>query len=353
MAVQRNDRVTIMIASPLEQEHAETIEAAFADRIEVIYRPDLLPPARYIADHDGNPNWSRTRDQQAEWLALLAQAEVLWDFPISDIGHPLDYAPCLKWVQTTSAGVGQLVKRLGIREGELVVTTASGIHAQPLAEFVMGALLYHVRQFDRLIADQREHRWDRFCSRGLAGQTMAIIGPGRIGREIARTAGAFGMRVWAMGRNNDPARAADLVVDRLYQRDDLHEMLSGTDCLVLSAPHTPETEGMIGQAEIDAMKPGAILINIARGAMVDELALLQALKDGRIAFAALDVFRSEPLPSDSPFWDLPNVLVSPHSASTVDTENARLVELFNRNLGHYLAGDTASMSPRLDIGRLY
>lgn len=130
-------------------------------------------------------------------------------------------------------------------------------------------------------------------------------------------------------------------------------MLAGADCVVLSAPHTPETEDMIGAAEIQAMRPGTVLINVARGQMVDEAALLQALRDGHLAFAALDVFRTEPLPTDSPFWDLPNVLVSPHSASTVDAENRLLVDTFIRNLGHYLEGDSASMEPRLDIARLY
>jgi phosphoglycerate dehydrogenase-like enzyme len=182
---------------------------------------------------------------------------------------------------------------------------------------------------------------------------MAIIGPGRIGREIARIARAFRMRVVAMGRDSDPSRAGSLGVDRLYSREQLHLMLAEADCLVVCAPLTPETEDLLGAAEFAALKPGAVFVNIGRGAIIDEHALLHGLSEGRIAFAALDVFREEPLPPDSPFWDMPNVLINPHSASTVATENAKITELFVHNLGHYLAGEFDQMSPMLDKQRLY
>ena len=130
-------------------------------------------------------------------------------------------------------------------------------------------------------------------------------------------------------------------------------MLAEADCLVVCAPLTPETEDLLEAAEFAALKPGAVFVNIGRGAIVDENALLRGLREGRIAFAALDVFRDEPLPPDSPFWDLPNVLINPHSASTVVTENSKLTELFIQNLGHYLAGELDQMSPILDKQRLY
>lgn len=347
------EHATILIASPLEPEYAERIATAWPERTDVIYRPDLLPPIRYPGDHDGDPAWQRTSAQQCEWEQLLTRATVLWDFPTDLIGHPLEVSPHLRWVQTSSAGVGQAVRRLGITPGELVITTASGVHAQPLAEFVFGALLYHTKRFGHLQSEQREHRWERFCARELSGATMAIIGPGRIGREVARLARAFGMHTIAMGRTNDPARAEQLGVDAIFDRHQLHEMLSQADCLVLCAPHTPETENMIGKAEIAAMRPGVVLVNIARGAMLDEGAMLSALRSGHIGFAALDVFRSEPLPDDSPLWDMPNVLVSPHSASTATSENGKLTDRFIENLGHFLAGDIESMQPQLDIARLY
>jgi phosphoglycerate dehydrogenase-like enzyme len=182
---------------------------------------------------------------------------------------------------------------------------------------------------------------------------MAIIGPGRIGREVAHVARTFRMRVVAMGRDNDPARASALGVDRLYARQDLPAMLSEADCLVVCAPQTPQTSDLLGAAEFAVLKPGAVFVNIGRGTIVDEVALLAALRDGRVGFAALDVFREEPLPPDSPFWDMPNVLINPHSASTVDTENAKLAERFIHNLEHFLAGDYARIEPVLDKQRLY
>jgi phosphoglycerate dehydrogenase-like enzyme len=346
------DRVVVMVTSPLESEYVERIASAFPDRIDLIFRPDLMPAPRYIADH-GDPAWRRNPAQEREWHQLLGQAEVLLDFPQQEPRPLLEWAPKLRWVQTTSAGVGPLVQRLGLQDSHLIVTTASGIHAQPLAEFVFAALLYHTKELGRLKEEQRAHQWHRFAGIELAGRTMAIIGPGRIGREIARIARAFRMRVVALGRDRDPARAESLGVDRLYGREELHHMVAEADCLVICAPLTPETEDLLGATEFAALKPGAVFVNIGRGAIVDETALLRGLREGRIAFAALDVFREEPLPPQSPFWDLPNVLINPHSASTVATENAKLTELFVRNLGHYLAGEVDQMSPILDKQRLY
>lgn len=347
------ERVVVVIGSPLEEEHAAAIAAAYPDAVAVVHRPDLLPPARFVADHGGDPAWRRTPAQEAAWRGVLRRAEVLWDFPHGESVNPLELAPGLRWVQTTSAGVGPTVERLGLRQSEVLVTTASGIHARPLAEFVFAVLLFHVKRLAFLQVEQRTHRWQRYCGSGLDGQTMAIIGPGRIGREVARLARCFGMTIWAMARQHDPARAATLGVDRLFARDALPEMLAGADCLVLCAPQTAETVGLIGAAELAAVKPGAVLINIARGAMIDEEALVAAVADGRVGFAALDVARTEPLPADSLLWDLPNVLISPHSASTVETENATLTERFIANLGHYLRGEPELMEPVLDKERLY
>jgi phosphoglycerate dehydrogenase-like enzyme len=346
------DKTVVMIASPLEAEHAARIASAFPDRVEPLYRPDLMPTTRYVGDH-GDPDFRRTPDQEREWHAMLARTEVLWDFPQHEQRPLLALAPRLRWVQTTSAGVGPLVHRLGLQDSDVIVTTASGIHAQPLAEFVFAALLFHSKEIGRLQEEQRLRRWNRFCGIELAGRTMAIVGPGRIGREVARLARAFRMRAVAMGRTSEPAQAATLGFDRLYPRDELPAMLAEADCLVVCAPQTPETENLLGEAEFAALKPGAVFVNIGRGTIVDEDALLAALGNGTVAFAALDVFREEPLPPDSPFWTLPNVLVNPHSASTVDTENAKLVERFIANLGHFLRGATGAMEPVLDKQRLY
>jgi len=233
----------------------------------------------------------------------------------------------------------------------VLVTTASGIHAGPLAEFVlMAALMFTKRAFHLLEAKERRE-FARFCAGELRGRTLAIVGPGKIGREIARLARAFGMTVSAMGRGRHTPEA--LGVDRVYTRPQLRALLAEADVVVLAAPHPPETENLLGAAELAAMKPTAILINVARGELVDEEALVAALAAGRLAGAALDVFRREPLPPDSPLWALPNVLLNPHSASTADSENAKLTALFCENLRHYLAGHPERMRNILDKGRLY
>ena len=342
----------VAICSPLEPEQVERIVAAYPERIEVRYRPDLLPRPRFGADH-GDPAWGRTPEQAAAWRAMLADAEVAWDFPTDGADGPLRLCPRLRWVQTTSAGVGPAARRHGLGEAGVVVTTASGIHAGPLAEFVFAALLYRVKEIPRLLDDKAARRWQKYCGGELRGQTLAIVGAGRIGREVARLGRAFGMTVWATARDDRPHRASELGVDRVWPRADLRAMLAGADATVLATPQTPETEGMIGGAEIAAMKPGASLVNIARGSVVDEVALLAALRDGRVGFAALDVFREEPLPPSSPFWSEPNVLIAPHSASTTWSENGRLVDVFLANLGFWLDGEIGRMVPRLDIDRGY
>ena len=348
-----SNRLVVMITSPLEAEHAERIAAIEPARVELIYRPELMPPPRYVADHNGPPDWRRGSAEQQAWFDLLARAEVLWDFATGDERGPFALSPGLRWVQTTSAGVGPYVKRLGVAESDLIVTTASGIHAGPLTEFVFAALLFHAKRLATLQAWQREQHWERYCAGELTGGTMAIVGPGRIGRRVAAVARAFGMTVWAMGRTGDEARAAERGVDRLFPRPHLREMLAGADCVVLCTPHTPETAGMIGSAEIAAMRPGVVLVNIARGSVIDEEAMIAALQTGRIGFAALDVFQTEPLPAASPLWTFPNVLINPHSASTAFSENERITDIFVRNLRCYIDGRFDEMSPLLDKQRGY
>ena len=348
-----SDPAVIMIASPLEPEHAEAIANVDPERTRVIYRPDLLPPVRYVADHHGIDGWKRSDADEAEWRSLLAQADVLWDFYIVPDASPLELSPRLAWVQTTSAGVGQMVRNLGLVDPDPIVTTASGVHKGPLTEFVFASLLYHIKHFAHLNEEKALHRWKRLATGDLAEMKLAVIGPGRIGAEVIRIGNAFGMRTRALGRSSRPERAAELGVERLYTHEQLHELLAWADCVVLATPHTDETEQLIDRAAIAAMKPGVILINIARGLVIDEGAMIEALGSGHIGFAALDVVHSEPLAPESPLWDLPNVLISPHSASTAYTENARILEIFVHNLRCYLDGDIAAMSPVLDKQRLY
>jgi phosphoglycerate dehydrogenase-like enzyme len=342
----------VLITSPLEPEYVAQIEEAFPGEIELIYRADMMPQTHYRGDHGHYPR-GLTGEKQQEWHDLLRRAEVLFDFPEYEDKPFTELCPLVRWVQTSSAGVGPMVRNMGLQDADLIVTTASGIHAQPLTEFAFAAILYHSKELGRLQNEQLERSWRRFSGRELAGTTLAIIGPGRIGQEVARIGKAFRMRVVAMGRQSDPARAEALGVDRLYPRSELHTMLGEADYLVLCAPHTPETDTIMDAAAFAAVKPGLGLVNIGRGALVDEDALLAALRDGRLAFAALDVFRTEPLPPQSPFWSQPNVLINPHSASTVDTENAKLTQRFIQNLRAYLDGRISDMGPVLDKKRLY
>ena len=197
----RERMLKVFISSPLEPEFVERMRAVAPEQVEILYEPDLLPPTRYVADHGGVPGFTRDAAQQARWDALLHQANVLWDFPAVPAGGPgiLQRVPDLRWVQTTSAGVGPLVKALGIDQTDVIVTTASGVHAEPLAEFAFMAMLIHVKELARIRRDQSNRHWERFCSDELSGKTLAIVGPGRIGRQVARIGKAFGMRVLAMG----------------------------------------------------------------------------------------------------------------------------------------------------------
>ncbi len=345
----------VFITSPLEAEHAARIKSVAGDRAEVIYDSDLFPPTRYQADHKGVDGFARTAEQEARWRAHLTCATILWDFPSGppERGGGLALAPHVRWVQTTSSGVGPMVHALGLADSDLIVTTARGVHADALAEFVMLCVLAHAKDLPRIIAGQRAHRWVRYCGRDLVGATLLVIGAGQVGARVGKAARAFGLRVLAVVNRKTPDRAAALNADAVYGPDELHHALGQADYVVLSTPHTPQTERLIDARAFAGMKPGVVLINIARGQVVDEEAMIDNLKSGHIAFAGLDVAMVEPLPDSSPLWDLPNVLISPHSASTAPSENGKIVDIFCRNLDAFLAGRTDRMINVLDKQRRY
>jgi len=217
-----------------------------------------------------------------------------------------------------------------------VLTTASGVHAQPLAEFCLMAILMFSKGLLRTLHDQANKHWQQYSVTDLAGRTLLIVGAGKIGQELARMAQALHMKVIGVKRSVAGVDPAALALDEVYALDSLPQLLPQAEYLVLITPHTPETERMIGAQELALLPDGAVLINIGRGALVDEPALIAALRAGRLGGAALDVFAQEPLPSDSPLWELPNVLVSPHSGGTSDRENERIVDLFCDNLRRWL-----------------
>ncbi|HSB79982.1 MAG TPA: D-2-hydroxyacid dehydrogenase [Candidatus Methylomirabilis sp.] len=326
---------TVLICSYLEPEHVERIRQV-DNRLVVIYEPVLLRPPRYAADHTGDPAVQRTPEQEQRWRGLLAQANILFDFDPTHRPDLPDLAPNARWVQATSAGIGQMVKTLGYdtRMPNTIFTTASGVHPRPLAEFVVMAMLVHYKGALHMIRQQGRKHWERYAGTDLLGRTLGIVGLGRVGAEIARMCRGLGMTV--IGSDVTPAPES---VDRYYDPAQLHTMLRQPDVLVVIVPHTPQTEKMIGGRELALLPRGAYFINIARGAVVDESALIEALRSGHLSGAALDVFAEEPLPPESPLWEMPNVLVSPHSASTSDRENGRITALFCDNLRRFLNGE--------------
>ncbi len=336
----------LLIASYLEPELVERIRSVDA-RLDVVYEPELMGKPRYPADHYNVPD--RSPADEERWRALLGRAQILFDFDFSHRQELPDLAPHVRWLQATSAGIGQTVKRYGYdrRMPDTVFTTASGVHARPLAEFVVMAMLAFDKGLLRILRNQAAKRWERYAGTDLEGRTLAVVGMGRIGNQVACTAAALGMRVLG----TDAQQVDCAAVERLYPLEQMDEMLRQAEYLVLAVPHTPETEKMIGERELALLPEGAMLINIARGMVVDEAALIAALQSGRLRCAALDVFEQEPLPVDSPLWAMENVLVSPHSASTSDRENGRIVELFCDNLRRYLAGEP--LRNVLDVERLY
>jgi glyoxylate/hydroxypyruvate reductase len=217
-----------------------------------------------------------------------------------------------------------------------VFTTAAGVHGSSLTEFVILALLYFCRDVPRLQRMQAAHHWQRHANAELAGRRVLVVGLGSVGRMIARRLAALDVEVWGM-RRSAPGTAPEGVA-RVLPFEGLAHALPDIDALVLACPLTEQTHRLIGAAELQALPSHAVLINIARGQVVDERALIEALASGRLNGAALDVVEQEPLPAESPLWDLPNILISPHSASTVERENQRIVELFIENLRRWLDG---------------
>ncbi len=277
--------VRIVITTPLEPDLVATI-AATDPRLDVIYPAELIATPRYPADH-ALPR-ADTPELQARWRALLAETEVLFDFGPSSLVNELARLPSLRWIQATSAGVGQFAARTGLTGSPVVLTTASGVHARPIAEFVLMAILMFAKDALRLAADQRAHRWERYASEEIAGTVVGIIGVGRIGQEIARLVRTLDARVVGTVRAPSGRRPEELFLDKLLPTERVDDLLPGVDYLVLCCPHTRETEGMISAARLATMKRRAVLINVARGAILDEPALVEALRAGRLRGAALD-----------------------------------------------------------------
>ncbi|HKK92249.1 MAG TPA: D-2-hydroxyacid dehydrogenase [Longimicrobiales bacterium] len=328
--------LNVLVCSYLEPEHLERIRAVDPS-VHVTFRPDLIRVPRYVADHIGEP-LERTVEQAQEWGELMAGADVLFDFDYADPGSLLREGRRVRWVQASSAGIGGFVQAFDLHRSDATFTTAAGVHARPLAEFVLFGMLAFANNYPQARRQQREARWQRFVGGEIEGATLAIVGLGSIGREVARLASLAGVRVIGTKRTTEGLSASDLGVDALYDWRDLHDMVGQADYVCLIAPQTPETAGMMDAAAFAAMKPGSVLINIGRGGLVVEEALVDALDRGPLAGAVLDVTPTEPLPDGHPLWSRDDVIVFPHSASTSVRENERLTKLFCDNLRSFQAG---------------
>lgn len=325
----------VLVCSYLEPELIDRIRAV--DRsIRVTFEPTLVAAPRYPCDHGGE-RFERDPEQRSAWTALLREADVLFDFDYLDPTSLLRDGERVRWVQATSAGIGQFVHHHALHTSQAVFTTAAGVHARPLAEFVLWGMLAFAKGYPTARRQQREGRWARFAGSELTGATLAVVGLGAVGREVARLAGLMGMRVLGSKRSIEGVDPASLCVERLYPSADIPAMAAQADYVCIATPHTPETIGLL-DAVLPTLREGSVLINIGRGSAVSEAPLLQALRDGPLRGAVLDVTPVEPLPEGHPLWSMDNVIVFPHSASTSTLENERLVDLFGDNLRRFMAG---------------
>ena len=275
-----------------------------------------------------------------EKMAPEAEVIVYSGLPgIASFAEVWGKAKKVRWVHSLSAGVEKILIPEFVASA-VPVTNARGVFKRSLAEFTVLGMLYFYKKVRRLVESQRKHHWDDFSVEWFPGKIMGVVGYGEIGRECATLAKALGVKIYAVRRRPELS-ANDPILDRVFQSHELKEMLGQVDVVVAAAPLTPETRHMLGEEEFRAMKPSAIVMNLGRGPVIDEAALIRALQEKQIAAAALDVFEHEPLPADSPLWDMENVLVSPHCTDrTRDPDWLELsAQKFVENFHHYLKGE--------------
>ena len=257
----------------------------------------------------------------------------------------------LKWIQNTGAGVEGLARIAEIAESDVTVTNTRGAHAATIAEHTFGFLLSLTRQLPQLLQAQREHNWARRIEGpqvGLTGLTLGVVGMGNIGRAIAKRGHAFDMNVIGVDVNEVPKPD---FVDELSLLDGLDDLMRRSDVVAVAAPITPETAGMVGPEQLRLLKPTAYLLVMSRGGIIDEDTLVQMLNEGQLAGAGLDVMATEPLPEDSPLWDTPNLLLTPHCSGSSSYTSAAGRSIFYENLRRYLAKEP--LTNLVDLKRGY
>ena len=291
------------------------------------------PPGIEAAEGDVRLRYAAGIEQLAA-SGADADAVYFWDGEREDLAAVWPSLERVRWIQTASAGVDGLLFP-GLVESDVVVTNARGVFDEPIAEWVIGMLLAFSTDTLTTLSLQRESRWEHRETRRLAGSRLVVVGPGPIGRAAARRARALGMEVSAVGRT---ARD-DADLGRVAQIERLHEELATADHVLNALPLAPGTAGLFDAAAFAAMPASATFVNVGRGATVDEPALIEALRTGGIAAAALDVFAEEPLPPESPLWSLSNVVVSPHMCGDHLVWEREVVAIFVENAGRWARGE--------------
>jgi phosphoglycerate dehydrogenase-like enzyme len=318
-----SDTITVLLAFRIDDESIERIKAV-DPRIRVLN-------AWQISGRD-EPD----AETRAQILRELGEADVILG-PNRMAMEYFDAAKQLKWFQSINAGIEHM-DRTGLLKRGFAVTTAAGLAAGPIAEYVIGTMVMLAKSLQLAVRAQEQREWQRLRTAELAGKTLGIVGLGEIGRETAKRAKAFEMRVIA-SRRSAAAGAADPDAHELLPHSDIDRLCAQSDYLLVAVPLTAETKHLIGAEQLAKMKPSASIVNIARGEVIDQEALIAALRNGTIASAALDVFDPEPLPADSPLWEMTNVIVTPHISGSVEGYGHKAAELFVANLRRYLAGE--------------
>lgn len=332
-----SDSLHVVVATPLSESNAALLLER-EPRIRLEHRPELLadPTADWMVRLD------RDADAQRAYEALLDGAEALFGVPDQSgtaLGRTVAANPRLRWVHTIPAGGGAQVRAAKLDEDALdriAFTTSAGVHAEPLSEFAVLGIFAGAKQLPRLEADRRDTRWGPRWPMGMVReQIIAVVGLGAIGRLTAHKLAGLGARVVGVHRREVDAPG----VERIEPVERLAEALAEADAVVLALPGTDATKRILSREVLARVKPGITVVNVGRGTTIDEAALVEALADGRVGLAALDVTEVEPLPESSPLWTLPNVILSPHNAAISEHEPRLIAELFAENARRLLDGE--------------
>ena len=272
---------------------------------------------------------------------FVEKMEVLLAFRLPD--ELMKKATRLQWIQSMATGVDYFINLPSLRK-EILITSTRGMHGPQMSEMAFLHMLNLTRNYPRMLRNQDRRVWERWPQPLLSGKTVGILGIGVIAEELARKCKAFKMKVYGISKT---AREVE-GIDRFYGREELPRVAAEIDYLIVLVPYSPETHKIVNAKVLSAMKPTAYLINIARGQVIDEEALIEALKNKKIAGAGLDVFNEEPLPKDHPFWGMENVIVSPHVAGMSDIYAEQLLPIFEENLRRFLKGERRNLINRVE-----